>query len=398
MTVAHAGPARPAGPLDGIRVLDLTRVIMGPFATRVLGDQGADVILVESNDADVNRVMGAGNHPQLSGTTLNLLRNKRSVELDLKTPAGRDHLEAIVRTCDVVVTTMRPSALAKLGVSYEDLSKVRPDVIYCQAQGFSLSGSRADDPAYDDIIQAACGVSDIMEQVWGQPALIPTILADKVCGLMIAQAVTAALLHRERSGEGQHIEVPMYQAMSAFMLVEHGDGAILEPPVSHPGYRRVLSRERRPHPTKDGYVHIFPYLPKHYATLFSEAGRPDADQDPRYADKRATLLNSDSLYRDIRRIAPTRTTDEWLRYCRDAGIPATRVGSLQDLVDDLPIAHHEVVGDYRTTPMTANFSRTPATIRREAPTIGQHTAEVLGEVSSPLVATRPSSPPIRRSS
>ena len=328
-----------------------------------------------------------GHHPQLTGSTLNLLRNKRSVELDLKTPDGRRHLEEIVRTCDVVVTTMRPSALAKLGVTYEDLSKVKPDVVYCQAQGFSLVGPRSDDPAYDDIIQAACGVSDIMEQVWGQPALIPTILADKVCGLMIAQAVTAALLHRERTGEGQHIEVPMYQAMSAFMLVEHGDGAILEPPVSPAGYRRVLSPERRPHRTKDGYVHIFPYLPKHYAALFSEAGMPDAEHDPRYADKRATLANSDSLYSDIRRIAPTRTTDEWLQYCRDAGIPATRVGSLQDLVDDLPIAYHEVVGDYRTTPMTANFSRTPATVRRGAPTIGQHTAEVLGEVS-PMVAGR----------
>jgi crotonobetainyl-CoA:carnitine CoA-transferase CaiB-like acyl-CoA transferase len=382
MTVTGAGPSSDAGPLAGVRVLDLTRVIMGPFATRILGDQGADVILVEADDGDVNRVMGAGNHPELTGSTLNLLRNKRSVELDLKTPEGRRHLEEIVRTCDVVVTTMRPSALVKLGVTYEDLSRVRPDVVYCQAQGFSLSGPRADDPAYDDIIQAACGVSDIMEQVWGQPALVPTILADKVCGLMIAQAVTAALFHRERTGEGQHIEVPMYQAMSAFLLVEHGDGAILEPPVSPPGYRRVLSPERRPHPTKDGWVHIFPYLPKHYAALFSEAGMSNAEHDPRYANKRATLLNSDSLYRDIRRIAPTRTTDEWLQYCQKAGIPATRVGTLQDLVDELPVVHHEVVGAYRITPMTANFSRTPGTVRGGAPTIGQHTDEVLEEVSS----------------
>jgi len=380
--MSPAGPTEAPGPLAGVRVLDLTRTIMGPFATRILADQGADVILVEAEEGDVNRVMGAGNHPELTGTTLNLLRNKRSAVLDLKTEQGRRDIARIVRTCDVVVTTMRPSALAKLGVTYQDIRELRPDIVYCQAQGFPLDGERADDPAYDDIIQAACGVSDIMEQVFGQPALIPTILADKVCGLAIAQAVSVALFHRERTGEGQHIEVPMKQAMAAFMLAEHGDGAVLEPPVSPPGYRRILSPERRPHRTSDGYIHLFPYLPKHYAALFSEAGFPDAESDPRYADKRATLVNSDSLYRDIRLIAPSRTTDEWLDYCKQAGIPATRVATLQDLVDELPMAEHPVAGRYRTTPMTANFSRTPNSIRLGAPLIGQHTAEVLAEVEA----------------
>jgi crotonobetainyl-CoA:carnitine CoA-transferase CaiB-like acyl-CoA transferase len=172
----------------------------------------------------------------------------------------------------------------------------------------------------------------------------------------------------------------MVQAMSAFMLVEHGDGAVYEPPASTPGYKRILSPERRPHPTRDGYVHLFPYLPKHYAELFREAGRPDPDNDPRYADRRAALVNSDSLYRDVREIAKTRTTAEWLDYCRRTGIPATRVSRLQDLLDELPIVEHPVVGPYRTTPLTANLSRTPGAIRRHAPLIGEHTAEVLAEV------------------
>ena len=173
----------------------------------------------------------------------------------------------------------------------------------------------------------------------------------------------------------------MLQAMTAFVLVEHGDGAILEPPVSTAGYKRILSQERRPHPTKDGYIHLFPYLPKHYVALFTEARVPGADRDPRYATRRATLVNSDSLYRDIRRIAATRTTDEWLEYCRAAGIPATRVATLDDLLDELPLSEHPVVGPYRLTPLMANFDRTPGRIRHAAPLIGEQTEEVLAELS-----------------
>lgn len=172
----------------------------------------------------------------------------------------------------------------------------------------------------------------------------------------------------------------MVQAMTAFILVEHGDGAIMEPPVSTAGYKRILSRERRPHPTKDGYVHLFPYLPKHYALLFAEVGMPGADRDPRYATRRAALLNSDSLYRDIRRIALTRTTDEWIDYCRAAGIPATRVATLDDLLVDLELSEHPVVGTYRLTPQMANFGRTPGRIRHLAPLLGEQTEEILAEL------------------
>jgi crotonobetainyl-CoA:carnitine CoA-transferase CaiB-like acyl-CoA transferase len=376
------------GPLDGIRVLDLSRVVMGPLATQLLGDQGADVILIEAPGGDTNRVMGPGPHPELSGVALNMLRNKRSVDVDLKSADGLAVVHALARTCDVVVATMRPQVLERLGLDYATIRGLRPDVVYCQAQGFPLGSERAEEPAYDDIIQAATGVSDVLSRVHGAPGLFPTIFADKVCGLVIAQAVTAALLHRERTGQGQHVEVAMVQAMTAFMLAEHGSGAIPEPPVPVPGlpaagYPRILSPERRPHPTLDGLVHMFPYRPVHYATLFAEAGRPNAADDPRYADQRATIANADSLYRDVRAVCATRTTDDWLEFCRATGIPATRVASLQDLVDELPLAEHPVTGRYRVLPQMANFSATPGDVRRPAPLIGEHTAEVVAEVLPP---------------
>jgi crotonobetainyl-CoA:carnitine CoA-transferase CaiB-like acyl-CoA transferase len=370
-----------------VRVLDLTRVVMGPLATQVLADQGAEVILVEAPGGDTNRVMGPGPHPELSGIALNLLRNKRSIDIDLKSSEGAELVRRLVMTVDVVVTTMRPQAVTKLGLDYDTLRELKPDLVYCQAQGFPLGSERADEPAYDDIIQAASGVSDLMERVWGQPALIPTIFADKVCGLVMAQAICAALFHRERTGEGQHIEVPMQQTTAAFMLAEHGSGAISEPPVNAPGhpaagYPRIISPDRRPHPTKDGQVHLFPYLPRHYAALFAEAGVPGADSDPRYTDQRATLANSQSLYQDVRRLGPSRTTEEWLTYCRAAGIPATRVATVQDLVDELPLAEHPTVGSYRVIPQMALFSRTPGGVRRPAPLIGEHTEEVLREAAA----------------
>lgn len=373
------------GPLSGIRVLDLTRVVMGPLCTQMLADQGADVILVEANGGDTNRVMGPGPHPELSGIALNLLRNKRSIDINLKSPHGAAALRALVATCDVIVTTMRPQAVDRLELDYESMAAIKPDIIYCQAQGYPLASELANEPAYDDIIQAASGVSDIMERVFGVPSLIPTIFADKVCGLVMAQAISAALFHKERTGEGQHIEVPMQQATSAFMLAEHGSGAIPEPPtpaegLQASGYPRILSPERRPHQSKDGLVHLFPYLPKHYADLFREAGIEGAADDPRYMDQRATLANSDSLYQEVRRLGPTRTTQEWLDYCREAGIPATRVASLQDLVDELPLAEHPTIGWYRVIPQMSNFSATPGGLRRPAPLIGEHTDEVLAEL------------------
>ncbi|MCU1502646.1 MAG: hypothetical protein JWM12_2000, partial [Ilumatobacteraceae bacterium] len=253
-TPARAAPA--GGPLAGIRVLDLTSVIMGPLATQLLGDQGADVITVERQGTATSRVMGHGPHPQFSGVSLNLLRNKRNVVLDLQHPAGRDLLLRLAATCDVLVTNLRPGPLARLRLAYADVTAVRPDIVYCRAAGFPSDSDRAAEPAYDDIIQAASGLADASRLVHGEPAFLPTLVADKVTGMFIAQAICAALFHRERTGEGQEIEVPMIDAVSAFTLVEHGAGAIDARNPTAAGYPRILSAARRPHPTKDGWVAI----------------------------------------------------------------------------------------------------------------------------------------------
>src|SRR6266568_2712528 len=207
------------GPLDGIRVLDLTSVVMGPLATQIFGDLGADVITVETRDGDINRVMGPGPHPGLSGVSLNLLRNKRNISLDIAHPDGRAALLRVAAGGDVFVTNLRPGSVGRLRLRYPDIAAIRPDVIYCQAHGFPSDSPQADAPAFDDIIQAACGVPDLLRRASGRPGLMPTLLADKVSGLVLAYSIIAALFHRARTGEGQKVEVPMADAMLAFLLV-----------------------------------------------------------------------------------------------------------------------------------------------------------------------------------
>ncbi|MQY09952.1 Acetyl-CoA:oxalate CoA-transferase [Streptomyces sp. RB5] len=373
---------QPTGPLSGIRVLDLTRVVMGPFATQILADQGADVVMIEAATGDTNRVMGPGPAPQFSGVSLNLLRNKRSLALDLKDPGQSALVRGLVEDADVVVATMLPGTLRRLGLDYTAVREINPGVVYCQAQGWPLGSGAEDFPAYDDIIQSATGVGDMMDRVAGEPALLPTILADKVCALALAQAVTAALFHRARTGEGQHVEVPMVQAMTAFMLAEHGAGAIPEPPTPQgdlppTGYPRVMTPERRPQRTADGWIQILPYHPQHFFAIFTDAGETQLLEDPRFADLASTIRNAAQLYPLMRDIVKRRTTGEWLDFCRSAGIPAVRMATLQDLVDDLPLAEHPVAGSYRVLPPTANFSATPANVRRPAPNVGEHTAQAL---------------------
>lgn len=368
------------GPLAGIRILDLTSVIMGPYATQILADQGADVIVIEPAGGDTNRLMGAGPHPQLSGISLNLMRNKRSVTLDLKSESALSTARRLVATCDAVVASYRPGALARMGLDYQSVRRIRPDIVYCQGQGFPLDSPRADEPAYDDIIQAASGMADVSAKVAQRPSLLPTIWADKVCGLIMAQAATAALVHRERTGEGQHVEVPMVDAARSFVLVEHGAAAIPEPAVGPAGYQRILSPFRRPQRTADGWINVLPYSPDHYRALFAEAGRSDLVDDPRYADRRAAIKNSDTLYRDVESVLADRTTAEWLAFCSRAGIPASAVATLEEILAELPLADHPVAGTFRLTPPAARFSGMPAALRRPAPLIGGDTAEVLDEL------------------
>jgi len=353
---------------------------MGPLATQVLADQGADVVMIEAAEGDTNRSMGPGPHPELSGISLNLLRNKRSVSIDLKDPAHRDLLDSLITKADVLVATMRPAVLQRLDLDYDSVCRLRPDIVYCQAQGWPLGTPLQDAPAYDDIVQAAVGVGEMMQRVSGEPRLLPTIFADKVCGLVIAQAVTAALFHRARTGQGQHVEVPMTQAMTAFMLSEHGAVAIAEPPISAAnqpatGYSRIMSTHRKPQRTADGHVQLLPYSPEQFARLFADSGESALANDPRLSSLATVIKHADELYEELARVALKRTTQEWLDYCADVGIPAVALATLQDLVDDLELSQHPVAGSYRTLPMTANFSATPSQVRRPAPLIGEHNTE-----------------------
>jgi crotonobetainyl-CoA:carnitine CoA-transferase CaiB-like acyl-CoA transferase len=367
------------GPLSGWRVLDLSAVVMGPLATQILGDLGADVIVVENHRGDTNRFMGAGPHPQLSGVALNLLRYKRNISLDIRSEDGRAALLRVAATCDVFITNVRPGALRRARLEYADLAAVRPDIVYCEAHGFPLGSDREDDPAYDDIVQSLSGFVDAARRQTGVPTLAPTLFADKVCGLTIAYAVMAALLRRERTGEGDHVEVPMAETVKAWVLVEHGAGAIPVPATGPAGYQRILVPNRKPQQTLDGWINVLPYSPDAYAALFAAGGRDDLIGDARYASHRARMANANFLYAEVAAILVTRTTEAWLDFCSEHDIPAAALGSLDDIVADLPVTTHPDVGDYHFIPSPVRFTSAPTSLRRHAPFIGADTDEVLAE-------------------
>lgn len=384
-------------PLTGIRVLDLTSVIMGPLATQILADLGAEVITVEEPVGTLSRVMTAGPHPQLSGIALNLLRNKRNIVLNLKMPESRQALLELLAASDVFVTNLRPSAIARLHLSYDEVSAVAPQLVYCQAQGWPLDSERANEPAYDDIIQAASGLPDAALRASGQAQFAPTILADKVCGLTIAYAVLAALVGRGSTGSGCHLEVPMTEVMKSFVLVEHGGPAIPEPPLGAAGYPRILVPTRRPQRTLDGWASVLPYSRDNYHDLFREGGREDLIGDERVRSARNRVRYAGELYEIVGEIVATRTTAHWAEFCARGSIPMSPVTSLDDMVGALPLAQHPVAGAYRVIPQPVRITaagdqdheysgagdpagRADAVVRRPAALPGEHTAEVLAEL------------------
>jgi len=358
----------------------MTSVVMGPYATQILGDLGADVICVEDAKGDTNRAMGPGPEKQLSGVSMNLLRNKRNVCLNLKQADGRAALLRIAATCDVLVTNLRPGPLQRLGLTYADVRPVRPDIIFCQAQGFPTDSPRAADPAYDDIMQAATGIADSFTRQVGTPNMAPTLVADKVSGLTIAYGIMAALYHRAVTGEGQHLEVPMSDAVTAFTLVEHGSSAISVPPQGPAGYPRILTPNRRPQKTLDGWIAVLPYSMGNYRALFREGGREDLLDDERLQSEKSRILNSHLLYELAAEILATNTTAHWIEFCEREGIPSSPVRTLDELVDEQPLAEHPTAGTYHVITSPVRFSATPASVRSHAAHIGEHGPEILGEV------------------
>jgi crotonobetainyl-CoA:carnitine CoA-transferase CaiB-like acyl-CoA transferase len=379
------GGARP--PLAGVRIVDLTNVIMGPSATHILADLGADVIKIEAPEGDSFRHYRPSRTAGMGGNFLHLNRNKRSVLLDLKRPEARTALDRLIATADVFVHAMRPDAIERLGYGYAAVARHRPDIVYCGAYGFGAAGPYAHKAAYDDLIQAGSGLAALQQAAHGTPGYLPTVLCDKIAGQAIANAILAALFQRSAGGGGQAVEVPMFETMVEFNLVEHMVGFAFEPPLGPPGFNRVLSPKRKPYRTKDGYACILPYSDRNWRDFFAETGRLEYAQDPRFATLGVRVQHIEVLYSLVEEVAPSRTTDEWVAFCDRVSIPCMPVLGLEDLAEDEHLravgffgtAEHPTEGAYRTMRRPTSFSGSPFAIARHAPHLGEHTAEVLRE-------------------
>lgn len=377
------------GPLDGIRVIDITTVLLGPYGTQILGDMGADVIKVEAPPTgDIARDMGTARRAGMGGIYLNANRNKRSLALDLKQEAGREVLRRLIPTADVFVHNMRPQAIERLGFGYEAVAALKPDVVYVGAYGFGQDGPYRAKPAYDDAIQAASGLASLFKRQDGEARYVPSTIADKIVGLTLSQAVAMALVHRERTGEGQFVEVPMLETMVSFNLAEHLDGCAYQPPESSLGYARVMTPARRPFPTRDGHVCILPYSDKHWRGFFAAVGRPELMEEPRFATYRARVTSVDDLYGFVSSVTPQKTTAEWVAICEEAQIPCMPVVDLDDLLHDEHLQavgmfeehHHPSEGATLLVRSPVNYSKSPSSIRRHAPRFGEHGAEIASQL------------------
>jgi crotonobetainyl-CoA:carnitine CoA-transferase CaiB-like acyl-CoA transferase len=378
--------ARP-GPLAETKVLDLTTVVLGPLATQILGDLGAEVIKLESPDGDIMRYAGPARHREMGHVFLNLNRNKRSLVLDLKQAEAAPVLLALVRQSDVLMHNMRPQAMARLGFSWERLCQVNPRLVYCSAQGYGQNGPLADRPAFDDIIQGASGLVALEMAIGGEARFVPTLIGDKTVGLTMVYAVLAALLQRERTGRGQAVEVPMLETMTAFVMAEHMGGLTFDPPLGPPGYSRMLAPDRRPHRTADGHICILPYTDRHWRDFFRMAGRPELVEDPRLADAQTRASHVAELYALVAECVRDAPTAYWLDKLKAADIPCGPVNPLSELpaddhlaaIDFFPRAEHPSEGPIRMVRPPVRFGEAECTMRRPAPLLGEHTREILRE-------------------
>ena len=375
-------PAQAFGPLGGLRVVDLTAMVMGPYCTQIMADMGADVIKIEPPDGDNTRNISVGPAPGMSGVFVNVNRGKRSVVLDLRAQSGVAAMQALIGRADVFIHSMRSKAIAKLGFSYEKVAAIRPDIIYTNCYGYSRRGPDADLTAYDDTIQAECGLPAIQQMLTGEANYVGTIMADKIAGMTALYSTMMALYHREKTGEGQEVEVGMFETMASFMLVEHANGAMFDPPLGPAVYPRAVAPNRRPYRTRDGQIAALIYNDKQWSA-FIEAVRPPWAGE-QYATLQQRARQIDSVYALLADTMKERTTQEWLTLFRQLDIPAAPLRTPQELFDN---PHLNAVGLFETveTPhgrmrmpgVPTWFSRTPGRIAGPAPELGAHTQEVL---------------------
>ncbi|MDP1567342.1 MAG: CoA transferase [Polaromonas sp.] len=375
-------------PLHGFRVIDMTSLGMGPLAAQILGDHGADVIKVEAPAGDIFRHVHPQRSPSMSHAFIQFNRNKRSIALDLKTPGGIAAMHRLVESADIVLSNPRPQAMERLGLTPEKLREIKPDLIYCACYGYSERGPYAGRPAADDTIQAMSGLAALQEMATGTQQFVPSVVADKAVGLTVANAILAAAIHRLRTGEGQSIEVPMFETMVAFVMPEHVAGRTFEPPLGPAGYARIINSQRRPYRTKDGYLCVMPYTTAQWLRFLKLAGREDLASDPAIADAAERSRRFEELYGVIASLMPARTTQEWVDVLVEQDILFGKVNSPDDLLEDphleamnmFPRVNHPTEGPLRLIGFPVGYSRTPNLLRHLPPCIGQQTDEILCEL------------------
>ena len=374
------------GPLHGIRVLDLTTILLGPIATQILGDMGADVIKIEAPRGDPMRQVGPPPVNGLGAMFLGMNRNKRGVVLDLKQPKAMEALHHLIADTDIFVHNMRAQAARRLGIDYGGLKKLNPNIIYCGTYGFRTAGPYGHKPAFDDMIQAASGLAHL-QGVNGPPCYVTSDIADKVTAITVVYAISMALIHKLRTGRGQEVEVPMFETMAAFNLFEHFYGLTYDPPRGQSGYPRLFSPDRRPYATRDGYIGVLPYTDQQWQAIFRIAGREELADNPKYRSLAARLANIDTLYAELAHLLKDRTTAEWLDILDAANVPAMAVLSPEDLIENphleaidfWHLQEDEELGNLRFPGIPIQFSDSPGSIRRMVPRLGEHTVEVLRE-------------------
>jgi crotonobetainyl-CoA:carnitine CoA-transferase CaiB-like acyl-CoA transferase len=378
---------QPTGPLTGIRVIDITTVVLGPFCSQTLGDMGADVIKVETTEGDSTRLIGPSRTPGMGSYFANLNRNKRSLAIDLKKPAAREAILRLVETADVFVHNMRIGAAQRLGLDYATLSARNPKLIYACASGFRKGSSMQEFPAYDDLIQGVSGTASLNAGPDGAPRYFPTVMVDKLTGATLASMIGMALFHRERTGQGQEIHLPMMETILSFMLVEHLWHGTLGEPEKGLGYPRMLTPHRRPYQTKDGYISVIAHSDTQWGKLFQAMGVPELINDPRFNSVPARSKNIDAVYATLTEGMTRRTTAEWLAELRPADIPCGKANSLDDLFTDPYLTEtgyfepydHPVEGNTVIPAIPARFSKSPPNVHRPWPALGEHTGEILKE-------------------
>ena len=378
------------GPLKGVKIVDMSSVVMGPFATMLMADMGADVIKIENDGGkikgDMMRYAGESPTGDLGPIYMALNRNKRAVTIDAKTDAGKADMARLLKDCDIFFHNVRLAGMERLGLGYEQVRAINPDIIYVHCAGFGDGGPYSKLQAYDDLVQAASGYAALDQlRSGGDPAYAPSLIADKTVGLFATYATLAALYHREKTGEGQFVSVPMLESFTFFNMVENLYGATFLDGSQKLGYTRSINPRRKPYPTLNGYIAIVPYVDAQWARFFEIGGRPGVFEDPRFSTYAERTKHTSELYAIIEDVAATKTTQDWLEILSRENIPAMRFNTMEDVLQDPHLSTtgffeeraHEMAGAYRAMRHPVTFGKTPANIRYEPPVLARDNAEIL---------------------